>query len=49
MTFGLVLALWYSEIKRNLKNLKQALNVINVGQISGAIGTFAHSPLELEE
>ena len=48
-TFGLVLALWYSEIKRNLKNLKQALNVIKVGQISGAVGNFAHAPLELEE
>jgi len=48
-TFGLVLALWYSEIKRNYKNLKQALSVISVGQISGAVGTFAHSPIELEE
>ena len=48
-TFGLVVALWYGEIKRNYKNLKQALEVISVGQISGAVGTFAHSSLELEE
>lgn len=48
-TFGLVLALWYGEIKRNYKNLKQALKVIKVGQISGAVGNFAHSPIELEE
>jgi adenylosuccinate lyase len=48
-TFGLVLALWYSEIKRNYTNLKQSLKVISVGQISGAVGNFAHAPLELEE
>ena len=48
-TFGLVLALWYSEIKRNFKNLKQALSIISAAQISGAVGNFAHTPLELEE
>ena len=49
ITFGLVLAVWYDEIKRNLTNLKQALDVISVGQISGAMGNIAHSPIELEE
>ncbi len=49
ITFGLVLAIWYDEIKRNLKNLEQALEVISVGQISGAMGNMAHSPMELEE
>jgi adenylosuccinate lyase len=49
ITFGLVLAIWYEELNRNLKNLKQALKVISVGQISGAMGNFAHAPLELEE
>jgi adenylosuccinate lyase len=48
ITFGLVLAIWYEEMNRNLKNLKQALKVISVGQISGAMGNFAHAPLELE-
>lgn len=49
ITFGLVLAIWYDEVKRNLKNLKQALKVISVGKISGAMGNFAHAPVELEE
>ncbi len=48
ITFGLVVAIWHDEIKRNLKNLKQVLKVIAVGQISGAMGNFAHAPLELE-
>lgn len=49
ITFGLVLAVWYDEMKRHLKNLKETLKVISVGQISGAMGNFAHAPLELEE
>jgi adenylosuccinate lyase len=49
ITFGLVLAVWYDEMKRHLKNLKETMKVICVGQISGAMGNFAHSPLELEE
>ncbi len=49
ITFGLVLAVWYDEMKRHLKNLKESLKVISVGQISGAMGNFAHAPLKLEE
>ena len=49
ITFGLVLAIWYEELKRHLKNLKETYKVINVGQISGAMGNFAHAPIELEE
>ena len=49
ITFGLVLAVWYDEMKRHLKNLKQTRKVIAVGQVSGAMGNFAHAPLELEE
>ncbi len=49
ITFGLVLAIWHDEMKRNLENLKQCLEVISVGQISGAMGNFAHAPMELEE
>ncbi len=48
ITFGLVLAVWYDEMKRHLKNLKETLKIISVGQISGAMGNFAHAPLELE-
>ncbi len=49
ITFGLVLAIWHDEMKRNLENLDQAMDVISVGQISGAMGNFAHAPMELEE
>jgi len=49
ITFGLVLAVWYDEMARHLENLEQTMVVIGVGQISGAMGNFAHAPLELEE
>jgi adenylosuccinate lyase len=49
ITFGLVLAVWYDEMKRHLTNLKQTKKIIAVGQISGAMGNFAHTPLELEK
>ncbi|MCX6075476.1 MAG: adenylosuccinate lyase [Campylobacterales bacterium] len=49
ITFGLVLAVWYDEMARHLENLEQTLVVISVGQVSGAMGNFAHAPLELEE
>ena len=49
ITFGLTLAVWYDEVARHLKNLEETMEVIAVGQISGAMGNFAHAPLELEE
>jgi len=49
ITFGLVLAVWYDEMSRHLKNLEETLDVISIGQVSGAMGNFAHAPLELEE
>ncbi len=49
ITFGLTLAIWYEEFKRHLKNLKEALENVMVGKISGAMGNFAHTPVELEE
>jgi len=49
ITFGLTLAIWYDEISRHLKNLEETKQVICVGQISGAMGNFAHSPIKLEE
>jgi adenylosuccinate lyase len=42
ITFGLKLAVWYSEMQRNLRRLEQALDVISYGKISGAVGTFAN-------
>ena len=49
ITFGLTLAVWYDEMARHLKNLEETMEIICVGQISGAMGNFAHAPLELEE
>jgi adenylosuccinate lyase len=49
ITFGLKLAVWYSEMKRNLRRLEQALDVIGYGKISGAVGTFANVPPQIEK
>jgi adenylosuccinate lyase len=48
-TFGLVLALYYSENERNKERLQRAREVISYGKISGAVGTFAHLDPEVEE
>lgn len=41
-TFGLVMALYYEEMKRNLARFKDAVEDIRVGKISGAVGTYAN-------
>jgi adenylosuccinate lyase len=41
-TFGLKIALWYEEMKRNLERFKQAADSVRVGKISGAVGTYAN-------
>src|SRR6478672_9271480 len=41
-SFGLVWALWYSEMHRNRERLLKAKDVVSVGKISGAVGAFAH-------
>ena len=41
-TFGLKLALWYDETRRNIVRLTRALEAVSVGQISGAVGTYEH-------
>ncbi|HOJ37639.1 MAG TPA: adenylosuccinate lyase [Ignavibacteriales bacterium] len=48
-TMGLKFALWYEETKRNIERLKKAIDVISVGQISGAVGTFDHLSPKIEE
>ncbi len=48
-TFGLKLAVWYDELRRQAERLKLANEHIAVGQISGAVGTHAHVPPDLEE
>ncbi|HPW68134.1 MAG TPA: adenylosuccinate lyase [Deltaproteobacteria bacterium] len=49
ITFGLKFALWYAEMARNLKRMEDAAWVISCGKISGAVGTFANIPPEVEE
>jgi adenylosuccinate lyase len=48
MTFGLKLALWYAELSRDVSRIERAREVISVGKLSGAVGTFAHLPPSIE-
>ena len=48
ITFGLKLAVWYSEMKRNLRRLQSALDIISYGKLSGAVGTFANVSPKIE-
>jgi adenylosuccinate lyase len=48
ITFGLKLALWYQEMARNLSRFEAAVDDICVGQISGAVGTFAQVSPKVE-
>jgi len=48
ITFGLKLALWYDETKRNLGRLLQAKETVSIGKISGAVGTYANIEPEVE-
>lgn len=41
-TFGLKLALWYEEMKRNLERFRQASSGVEFGKLSGAVGTYAN-------
>lgn len=48
-TFGLKLALWFDETRRNLERLKRAEAEVSVGKISGAVGTYANIEPQAEE
>jgi len=48
ITLGLKLAIWYEETERNLERLKKAIEIISVGKISGAVGTYAFVNPEIE-
>jgi adenylosuccinate lyase len=48
ITFGLKMAIWYEETKRNLHRMQMAQEVICVGKLSGSMGTFAHFDPEVE-
>ena len=49
ITFGLKMALWAQEMKRNLHRLQEAEKMVSVGKISGAVGTYATVTPEIEE
>jgi len=48
ITFGLKLAIWYDEMRRNRRRLENAKETISYGKISGAVGTFAHADPRVE-
>jgi adenylosuccinate lyase len=47
-TFGLKLAVWYDEMRRNRERMKRAAEAVSMGKISGAVGTFAHLDPDVE-
>jgi adenylosuccinate lyase len=49
MTFGLKLAMWMDELRRDQQRLAAALEQVTVGKISGAVGTHATVPPQIEE
>jgi len=49
ITFGLKLAVWYEELSRHEERLQQAKKMVGVGMVSGAVGSHATVPLEVEE
>ncbi|MDH5679428.1 MAG: adenylosuccinate lyase [Nitrospinota bacterium] len=48
-TFGLKIAVWYSEMQRNKERLERARETVRVGMISGAVGTYATIPPSVEK
>lgn len=49
ITFGLKFTLWYEDMKRNLSRMKKARDVVSIGKLSGAVGTFSNIPPAIEE
>ena len=49
ITFGLKLALWSEEVKRHIHRFSSALDDIQFGKISGAVGTYQHLDPSVEE
>lgn len=48
ITLGLKLAIWYTEMQRNLERVKEAAKSISYGKISGAVGTYAEVNPQVE-
>ncbi len=49
ISFGLKMALWVEEMRRNLQRLNEAKKIISAGKISGAVGTYATVSPEVEQ
>ena len=49
VTFGIKMALWFDEMRRNLRRMKAAKETISYGKVSGAVGTFANIDPKVEE
>jgi adenylosuccinate lyase len=49
VTFGLKMALWYSDTLRNIQRVKELIPVVSVGKISGAVGTYANVDPRIED
>ncbi|MDD5101277.1 MAG: adenylosuccinate lyase, partial [Syntrophales bacterium] len=49
ITFGLKMAIWYTEMQRNRERLVHARETISVGKLSGAVGTFSFIDPAIEE
>ncbi len=49
LTFGFKLLSWYSQLQRDRKRLIAALEEISYGKLSGAVGTYAHCPPDVEK
>jgi adenylosuccinate lyase len=47
-TFGLKLAVWHDEMRRNRERMERAAEAVSVGKLSGAVGTFAHLDPDVE-
>jgi adenylosuccinate lyase len=47
--FGLKFALWYDETRRNLERLSQAADMVSVGKLSGAVGTYSNIDPRVEQ
>jgi adenylosuccinate lyase len=47
-TFGLKLAVWYDEMRRNRERMERAAAGVEFGKLSGAVGTFAHLDPDIE-
>jgi adenylosuccinate lyase len=49
ITFGLKLAVWYAEMERHLERFRHARKMVEVGKLSGPVGSFSHLPPVVEE